>query len=28
MPSDADEAAKCEKVGCSRMGELILSYLH
>ena len=28
MPSDADEAAKCEKVGCYRMGELILSYLH
>ena len=28
MPADADEAAKCEKVGCSRMGELILSYLH
>ena len=28
MPSDADEAATCEKVGCSRMGELILSYLH
>ena len=28
MPADADEAAKCEKVGCSRMGELILNYLH
>ncbi len=27
MPSDADEAAKCTKVGCSKMGDLIAENL-
>ena len=27
MPADPDEAAKCRKVGCSQMGELILENL-
>lgn len=27
MPSDADEAAKCKKIGCSEMGRLIIENL-